>query len=249
MNLTGFFKENPKIALGFSGGVDSSYLLYAAAQCGVDIKPYFIKTAFQPEFELEDARRFAKQVGVELTGISHEILSHEEVVKNPANRCYYCKTVLFGLLKERAVSDGYTVLIDGTNASDDVGDRPGMRALKEMQVRSPLRECGLTKMEIRCLSKEAGLFTWNKPAYACLATRIQTGTGIEAEMLKKVEHAEEELFQMGYTDFRVRVFHGAARLQFQPEDMMHAIEKRKEIRERLAPWFDTVLLDMKGRES
>ena len=180
--------------------------------------------------------------------ISHEILSHEEVVKNPANRCYYCKTVLFGLLKERAVSDGYTVLIDGTNASDDVGDRPGMRALKEMQVRSPLRECGLTKTEIRCLSKEAGLFTWNKPAYACLATRIQTGTGIEAEMLKKVEHAEGELFQMGYTDFRVRVFHGAARLQFQPEDMMHAIEKRKEIRERLAPWFDTVLLDMKGRE-
>ena len=130
MNLTGFFKENSKIALGFSGGVDSSYLLYAAAQCGVDIKPYFIKTAFQPEFELEDARRFAKQVGVELTVISHEILSHEEVVKNPANRCYYCKTVLFGLLKERAVSDGYTVLIDGTNASDDVGDRPGMKSIE-----------------------------------------------------------------------------------------------------------------------
>lgn len=249
MNLTGFFKENPKIALGFSGGVDSSYLLYAAAQCGADIKPYFIKTAFQPEFELEDARRLAEQVGVELTVISHEILSHEEVVKNPANRCYYCKTALFGLLKERAVSDGYTVLIDGTNASDDAGDRPGMRALKEMQVRSPLRECGLTKTEIRRLSKEAGLFTWDKPAYACLATRIQTGVRIEAEMLKKVEHAEGELFQMGYTDFRVRVFHGAARLQFQPEDMVRAIEERQELREWLAPWFDTVLLDMKGRES
>lgn len=249
MNLTGFFKENPKIALGFSGGVDSSYLLYAAAQCGADIKPYFIKTAFQPEFELEDARHLAEQVGVELTVISHEILSHEEVVKNPANRCYYCKTALFGLLKERAVSDGYTVLIDGTNASDDAGDRPGMRALREMQVRSPLRECGLTKTEIRRLSKEAGLFTWDKPAYACLATRIQTGVRIEAEMLKKVEHAEGELFQMGYTDFRVRVFHGAARLQFQPEDMVHAIEERQELRERLAPWFDTVLLDMKGRES
>lgn len=249
MNLTEFFKENPKIALGFSGGVDSSYLLYAAAQCGADIKPYFIKTAFQPEFELEDARRLAKQVGVELTVISHEILSHEEVAKNPVNRCYYCKTALFGLLKERAVADGYTVLIDGTNASDDAGDRPGMRALKEMQVRSPLRECGLTKTEIRRLSKEAGLFTWDKPAYACLATRIQSGTRIEMEMLKKVEYAEGELFRMGYTDFRVRVFHGAARLQFQPEDMLRAIEQRKEIREQLAPWFDTVLLDMKGRES
>lgn len=249
MNLTEFFKENPKIALGFSGGVDSSYLLYAAAQCGADIKPYFIKTAFQPEFELEDAKRLARQVGVDLTVISHEILNHDEVAKNPSNRCYYCKTALFGLLKERAVSDGYTVLIDGTNASDDAGDRPGMKALKEMQVRSPLRECGLTKTEIRRLSKEAGLFTWDKPAYACLATRIQAGTRIEAEMLKRVEHAEGELFRMGYTDFRVRVFHDAARLQFQPDDMVRAIEARQELRERLAPWFDTVLLDMKGRES
>ncbi len=247
MNLPEFFKENPKVALGFSGGVDSSYLLYAAVQSGADIQPFFIKTAFQPEFELEDAKRLAKQVGANLKVIEHDVLSNDAVTENPWNRCYYCKTALFGLLKEQALKAGYTVLIDGTNASDDAGDRPGMKALREMEVRSPLRECGLTKAEIRRLSKEAGLFTWDKPAYACLATRIPTGTKLTKEGLERVERAEGELFDMGFEDFRVRVFHDAARLQFTAKDVMRAVEQREEIQNRLSPWFDIVLLDMKGR--
>ncbi len=247
MTLTEFFKENPKVALGFSGGVDSSYLLYAAVQCKADVQAYFIKTAFQPAFELEDARRLAQQVGAKLTVIEHDVLNNDAVTENPGNRCYYCKTALFGLLKERAIQDGYTVLMDGTNASDDASDRPGMKALKEMEVRSPLRECGLTKAEIRQRSREAGLFTWDKPAYACLATRIPTGTKLTAEMLERVEQAEGELFQMGFQDFRVRVFHDAARLQFPDKDVLRAVEQREEIRKRLSPWFETVLLDLKGR--
>lgn len=247
MTLTEFFKENPKVALGFSGGVDSSYLLYAAVQCKADVQAYFIKTAFQPAFELEDAKRLAQQVGAKLTVIEHDVLSNDAVTENPSNRCYYCKTALFGLLKARAVQDGYTVLMDGTNASDDASDRPGMKALKEMEVRSPLRECGLTKAEIRQKSREAGLFTWDKPAYACLATRIPTGTKLTAEMLERVEQAEGELFQMGFQDFRVRVFHDAARLQFPDADVLRAVEQREEIRKRLSPWFETVLLDLKGR--
>lgn len=248
MMLTDFFRENPKVALGFSGGVDSSYLLYAAVHNGADVRPYFIKTAFQPAFELEDAKRLAAQVGAELTVIEHDILSNEAVVANPANRCYYCKTALFGLLKKRAIEDGYTVLMDGTNASDDAGDRPGMKALKELEVRSPLRECGLTKARIRELSKEAGLFTYDKPAYACLATRIATGNKLTAEELERVEQAESILFEMGFQDFRVRVFHDAARLQMIAADMPRVVEYREEIRRRLAPWFDTVLLDLKGRD-
>ena len=247
MNLTEFFKENPKVSLGFSGGVDSSYLLYAAVQSGADIQPFFIKTAFQPEFELEDAKRLAKQVGANLKIIEHDVLSNDAVTENPWNRCYYCKTALFGLLKEQALKAGYTMLIDGTNASDDAGDRPGMKALKEMEVRSPLRECGLTKSEIRRLSKEAGLFTWDKQAYACLATRIPTGIKLTAEGLKRVELAEGQLFDMGFQDFRVRVFHDAARLQFTAADILRAVEQREEIQQRLSPWFDTILLDMKGR--
>ena len=247
MTLTEFFKENPKVALGFSGGVDSSYLLYAAVQCQADVQAYFIKTAFQPAFELEDARRLAEQVGAKLTVIEHDVLSNDAVTENPGNRCYYCKMALFGLLKERAVQDGYTVLIDGTNASDDAADRPGMKALQELEVHSPLRECGLTKTKIRQKSKEAGLFTWDKPAYACLATRIPTGTRLTAEMLERVEKAEGELFQMGFEDFRVRVFHDAARLQFPAADILRAVEQREEIRKRLSSWFETVLLDLRGR--
>jgi uncharacterized protein len=249
ITLSDFFRENPRVALGYSGGVDSSYLLYAAVKCGADIRPYFIKTAFQPRFELDDAQRLAAGLGVKLTVVGHDILAHPTVSANPADRCYYCKTALFGLLRSRASQDGYPVLIDGTNASDDAGDRPGMRALRELSVRSPLRECGLTKDEIRRLSQKAGLFTWDKPSYACLATRIPTGERIAAEQLERVEQAENELFALGFSDFRVRVFHGAARLQFPAEQMERALSLRDDILARLSPYFDPVLLDMKARKA
>lgn len=248
MTLTDFFHAYPKAALGFSGGVDSSYLLYAAVQSGADICPYFIKTAFQPAFELEDAMRIAGQVGVKLRVVEYDILQHAKVADNPPDRCYHCKAALFGMIKTTAEADGYPLLIDGTNASDDVDDRPGMRALQELGVRSPLRECGLTKKEIRKLSRQAGLFTWDKPAYACLATRIPANTRLTKDVLYRVEQAEAALFAMGFRDFRVRVFHGAARLQFTAEDCMRAVRDRDEIRSRLNPWFEIVLLDMKGRE-
>jgi uncharacterized protein len=243
MDLQTFFKENPKVALGFSGGCDSSYLLYAALHYGADIKAYYIKTPFQPQFELDDALRMASQLGINITVVEHNVLSEPKVAENPADRCYYCKTALFGLLMKLAVSDGYPVLIDGTNASDDEGDRPGMRALKELSVRSPLRECGITKSEVRRLSREAGLFTWDKPAYACLATRIPTGQSITAKLLSDVENAEGVLFSMGFSDFRVRVFNGAARIQLPADQLNKALESRKEIYLRFKPYFETVLLD------
>ena len=229
MELRDFFQECPKVALGFSGGVDSAYLLYAALDHGAQVRPYFIKTAFQPQFELEDARRLCAQLGVETERIG-----------------LYGRD-LFGRLRQQAQADGYTVLIDGTNASDDAGDRPGMRALGELSVRSPLRECGISKAQVRALSKEAGLFTWDKPAYACLATRVPTGEAITPETLRKVEAAEEALFSLGYSDLRVRVFHGAARLQLPGQQLEQAAKEREAILQALAPWFDTVLLDLKER--
>ena len=247
MELRDFFQECPKVALGFSGGVDSAYLLYAALDHGAQVRPYFIKTAFQPQFELEDARRLCAQLGVELTVVELDVLQIPGVAENPPDRCYHCKRALFGRLRQQAQADGYTVLIDGTNASDDAGDRPGMRALGELSVRSPLRECGITKAQVRALSKEAGLFTWDKPAYACLATRVPTGEAIAPETLQKVEAAEEALFSLGYSDLRVRVFHGAARLQLPGQQLEQAAKKREAISQALAPWFDTVLLDLKER--
>ena len=247
MTLQEFFTEHPKAALGFSGGVDSSYLLYAGIKAGADIRPYFIKTAFQPEFELEDAKRLCAQLGAELHIIKLDALTNPDVVKNPPNRCYYCKTGLFGTLQQRAKADGYTVLLDGTNASDDAGDRPGMKALTEMSVLSPLRLCGLTKAQIREFSREAGLFTWDKPAYACLATRVPTGEAINEALLARLEGAEQVLFSLGFTDFRVRVFYDAARVQLKPAQMQQALSRRSEILENMKPYFKIVLLDLNGR--
>ena len=247
MTLKQFFQENPRCALGFSGGVDSAYLLYAGVKAGADIKPYFIKTAFQPSFELADARKLAAGLGVEVTVLELDALADPRVAANPADRCYYCKQNLFRTLKDRAIADGYPVLLDGTNASDEAGDRPGMRALAELSVRSPLRECGLTKAEIRARSREAGLFTWDKPAYACLATRVPAGEAITAEPLARVEGAEDALFRLGYTDFRVRVFHGAARLQLPRGQMERAVREAEELRQALKPYFTPILLDLEGR--
>ena len=204
MDLKYFFQENPKVALAFSGGVDSAYLLYAAMENGAQVRAYYVKSVFQPQFELEDARRLAAELGADMRELKAEVLD-PAIAANPADRCYYCKKKIFAAIAETAAADGFPVLMDGTNASDNAGDRPGMRALAELSVRSPLRECRLTKDEIRRRSKEAGLFTWDKPAYACLATRIPTGTEITEEKLCRTERAESYLASVGLRDFRVRM--------------------------------------------
>lgn len=247
MTLQQFFQENPQVALGFSGGVDSAFLLYAALHSGAQVRPYYIQTVFQPEFERKDASRLCQELGVELHVIPLDILEQEQVRSNPPDRCYHCKRTLFGTLKERALADGFSILIDGTNASDDAQDRPGMRALRELSVRSPLRECGLTKSQVRELSREAGLFTWDKPAYACLATRIPTGRELTGQELAQVEKAEDFLFGLGLTDFRVRVPEGRALLQVTEDQLPLVLEKRGEILRFLGGIFPAVALDLKPR--
>lgn len=204
MELKEFFLEYPRVAIGFSGGVDSSYLLREALLYASDVRAYYVRTAFQPEFERRDAVRTAETLGTELTILNLDILSCEEVTANPPDRCYYCKNRIFGAIRRQAAADGYTVLLDGTNASDDVSDRPGMRALQELSVLSPLRMCGLTKEEIRRRSKAAGLFTWDKPAYACLATRTASGERLTSKALERTERAESALSGLGFCDFRIR---------------------------------------------
>ncbi len=248
MELSQFFSENPQVALAFSGGCDSAYLLWAAVNSGAKVQPYYVKTAFQPEFEFQDARRLADQLNVSLAVIELPVLEYPKTAENPKDRCYYCKKAMFSALLDRVKADGFTVLIDGTNASDDGNDRPGMRALAELSVRSPLRECGVTKEQVRARSKEAGLFTWNKPAYACLATRIPTGVRITKEALRRVETAEDALFRLGFTDFRVRLLGDAARLQLSKEQIGEGFSRREEIRKTLAPVFSTVLLDLEERK-
>ena len=247
MTLHEFFQTNPKVALAFSGGVDSAYLLYAALNCGAQVRAYYVKSAFQPQFELNDAIRLAAELGADMRVLDVDVLCDPQITANPADRCYYCKNSIFKAILKAAAEDGFSVLMDGTNASDDAGDRPGMRALRELEVRSPLRECGLTKAKVRQLSKEAGLFTWDKPAYACLATRIPTGEEITKEKLQRTEQAEEYLFSAGFTDFRVRMMGGAARIQVPEHQLPHLLNKRQELLNEFKKYYSDVLLDLEVR--
>ena len=222
MKLREFFLKNPETAIAFSGGVDSAYLLYAAMRWGKRVKAYYVKSQFQPEFELQDALELAKDLGVDMEVIRVDVLADPVIASNPIDRCYYCKKMIFNEIKKTATADGFSLLLDGTNASDDAGDRPGMKALTELEVRSPLRECALTKPEIRERSKEAGLFTWEKPAYAFLAG-------------------------LGFTDFRIRMMGNGARLQVPGAQFAMVLAHRKEITAELKKYYGAVLLDLEER--
>lgn len=247
MDLNQFFKENPKAAIAFSGGVDSAYLLYAAIQSGASVKAYCVRTAFQPQFEIHDALRLATELGTQIQVLPLDILCVDTITANPANRCYHCKKEIFTAIAAAAGADGFELLLDGTNASDQASDRPGMKALKELSVRSPLRECGLTKGEIRRLSKAAGLFTHDKPAYACLATRIPTGEAITAEKLRRTEEAETYLASLGFRDFRVRSLGDTAKIQVTVSDLPKIMEQRESIARELRQHYAGVLLDLEVR--
>ena len=247
MDLKQFFEGCPEVAIAFSGGVDSAYLLYAAKQYGKRVKAYYVKTAFQPEFELEDGIRLATELDADMKILNLDMLCHSTVTANPADRCYYCKKELFSCILKAAKEDGFSVLLDGTNASDEASDRPGMRAITELSVRSPLRECGLTKSEIRRLSKEAGLFTHDKPAYACLATRIPTGEVITKEKLLRTEKAEGYLSDMGFRDFRVRSQGNTAKIQLSEHDLPRLMRHREAILQELKKYYTSVVLDLEVR--
>ena len=247
MKLNEFFKEHPKVAVAFSGGVDSAYLLYSAKQNGAEVRAYYVKSAFQPQFELNDAQRLANELNIPMRVLAADVLSSKKIVDNPSDRCYYCKRMIFETIVKAAAEDGFSVLLDGTNASDDAGDRPGMRAIRELSVLSPLRECGLTKTEIRQLSKEAGLFTWDKPAYACLATRIPAGETMTEEKLEATEAAEDFLFSLGLKDFRVRRMGEAAKIQVPANQIGQIVENRERILSELKKYYSVVLLDLEVR--
>ena len=205
-------------AVAFSGGVDSSFLCYAAVKAlGGGAMAVTIVSPMLPRTEIDCAKRMAA-----FTGIKHVLVSEdhidEEVAANPRDRCYYCKKIEFAKIIETAREYGAEVVFDGSNM-DDLNDyRPGLRALAELRVCSPLREAGLNKAEIRELSKRFGLPTWDKPAFACLASRIPYGERIDRQKLSRVEKAEALLRAEGFVQFRVRSHGDIARIEVAPEE-------------------------------
>jgi uncharacterized protein len=205
-------------AVAFSGGVDSSFLCHAAVSAlGGSALAVTVLSPMLPQSELDCAKRIAY-----LTGIKHIIVSEDhiddDVAANPHDRCYHCKKIEFTTIIETARKHGAEIVFDGSN-TDDLDDyRPGLRALAELKVISPLREAGLNKAEIRELSKRAGLPTWDKPAFACLASRIPYGERIDREKLSRVEKAEDLLRSEGFVQFRVRSHGDIARIEVAREE-------------------------------
>lgn len=247
MNLVEYLMGLGNIAIALSGGVDSTYLAYAAKQSGVLCKAYTVKSQFVPQFELEDAKKVAKFIDIPLKIIDIDVLKYDDITSNPSNRCYYCKHHVFSTISEHARRDGFTILCDGTNASDDVDNRPGMKAIAELSVKSPLRECNLTKSMIRDLAYKADLFTWDKPSYACLATRFQPGQRITINDLIHIEQAEGYLFSLGLSDFRVRLIGNNAKIQVPENQIVIVIKNRSEILTYFKSIFSDVVLDLEVR--
>ena len=181
------FEPGVRYGLAFSGGCDSACLLAEMLDAGVDVKAYLVKTAFQADFELEDARLVAESLGTDFEVVEADILAADDVCANPPDRCYRCKRFIFGAILERMARDGRTVLVDGTNATDDPARRPGFRALEELGVVSPLRAAGWTKEDVRERSRERGLLTADKPNFSCFATKVPADEHITSAALARAE--------------------------------------------------------------
>ena len=239
------------LAVAFSGGVDSTYLLHEAVKAGKEkVTALIMKTPSVPERELDEAVAFCKSRGISFFVLPADPFSAAGFRENGRDRCYICKHFLFSALLEKAKEEGIPFVADGTNADDRKEFRPGLRALKELDIRSPLAEAGLTKKEIRELSEKEGLSTWNKPSFSCLATRFPYGEELTVEKLRRTEAAENLLAELGFTQRRVRVHGNLARIEVLPAEIPLLLERRDMISSRLEELgFLYTTVDLKGFRS
>ena len=236
--------------VAFSGGVDSTFLLYATREAlGDGVLAATASSATFPERELREAEAFCKRSGIRQIVFPSEELSVEGFVHNPKNRCYLCKRELFGKILNIQKAQGIAAVLEGSNIDDNGDYRPGLQAVAELGILSPLRECGLTKLDIRTLSKHFGLATWDKQSFACLSSRFPYGDTISVEKLSMVDRAEQQLLDMGFEQLRVRIHDNLARIELPPDQFPRFMEE--ETRTRVAKAFKEIgfaytTLDVQG---
>ena len=248
--LEEYMKELGSIAVAFSSGVDSTFLLKVAKDVLNDKAIAVTARSHSfPKRELDEATAFCEKEGIRQFVIESEELSIEGFSSNPKNRCYLCKHELFTKIKDVAAENGIEYVAEGSNIDDNGDYRPGLKAVEELGIMSPLRYAGLTKADIRELSKEMGLPTWDKPSFACLASRFVYGETIDEKKLGMVERAEQLLLDLGFKQVRVRIHGNIARIEVMPEEIAKLTEDgvRNEVYKTLKDiGFDYVTMDLAG---
>jgi uncharacterized protein len=230
VNLTGILQTMRSVAVAYSGGVDSTYLLKVAYDClGEGAIALTAVSSSLPAHELAEAQQITRQIGVRHVLIDSHETEDPRYLANTSARCYFCKSEVYTELVEYARRNGFAFLVDGSNLDDMDDHRPGRQAAREQGVRSPLLEAGLSKAEVRQLARQAGLSNWDKPAAACLSSRIPYGTLVTLEILSQVEQAERILRNLGIRQARVRHHDTIARIEVEPEDFNLVVDKHEQI--------------------
>ena len=248
--LIEYLQSLESVAVAFSSGVDSTFLLYAAKEAlGDKIIAVTTCSYLFPRRELREATEFCEEKGIRHVIFQSDELKIEGFAQNPKNRCYICKYDLFKSILEIAHQEGMKEVVEGSNLDDNGDYRPGLQAVAELNIKSPLRHIGFTKEDIRVLSNYYNLPTWNKPSFACLASRFVYGEMITEEKLAMVEKAEQLLYELGFVQFRVRIHNMMARIEIMPEefDKLISEEIRSNIIKSFREYgFDYVTMDLTG---